>query len=113
MKRQPSHESLNHNQCRRGLRWLGLSGWVAIVLAMLSSANAENWQNYEVWLNPGRVGHSFSLLGPSGASAAHFGLSVYYGSATWLSIWSDLDEPFTLLDDTVGDRLEWSLAAGL
>ena len=85
---------------------------LAMGLMATSTAWAENWQNFEVWLNPGRAGHSFSLIGRGGASAAHWGLEIYLGSQTRISIWSDSEQPFTLVDDTVGDRLEWSIASG-
>ncbi len=70
-----------------------------------STALAENWQSFELWVNPGRNGHQFSLLGPDliGASAAHFGLADYNGLATHLSIWADVDLGVAISDDTNGD----------
>ena len=81
------------------------------MLAMVSSGLAENWQTYEIRVNPGRVGHSFSLLAPDGASAVHLGLDDFYGG-TRISLLSDTDQPLTLVDDTIGDRLDWSIADG-
>ena len=83
-----------------------------LLLAAFLPLRAQNWQQFELRLNPGRVGHSFSISGPEGTAAGVLALSLNPNSAIPVSIWTDADQSLTIFDDSVGDHLEWSAANG-
>lgn len=85
---------------------------ICLFLTALVPVRAENWQQFELRLNPGRVGHIFSMLGPGDATATVLSQSLNPNSAIPVTISSDVDQPLTIFDETAGDHLDWSAASG-
>jgi hypothetical protein len=91
--------------------------WIPLLILLLgvgSTARAdENWINLELRLDPGRAGHSFSLLVGSSGSLQQGGLieSPSGESHTLLQVGISPNESFTLVDDTAGETLALPLTS--
>ncbi|MDB6150402.1 MAG: hypothetical protein JWQ44_1850 [Chthoniobacter sp.] len=91
--------------------------WIPLLILLLgvgSTARAdENWINLELRLDPGRAGHSFSLLVGSSGSLQQGGLIELPSgeSHTLLPVGISPNESFTLVDHTAGETLALPLTA--
>jgi hypothetical protein len=97
------------------LLWLVLTCAVAIPTGRAD----ETWVNLELRLDPGRAGHSFSLLVPYTSSAANGSLqqgglieiATAGQSHSLLQVSISPNETFTLWDDTAGEAIDLTAPA--
>ncbi len=94
----------------RALAWLLTA--VLSLLAAVGGVKADDWQNVQILLPAGRMGHSFSLGGTFAGPESLYSYggvlsSSSAGYSASLSLWAylDLDREYSLFDESANDSL--------